>query len=107
MPRAAGDGLQRQGPAGDCLPMTSRFNEPGKNVPPIVKQRNKPRRQLATRNISRDEAATAPLVLRRAGNDAAAGTITIKLAETHKLVINRRNGNRIFADPSAGGDFYE
>jgi hypothetical protein len=43
--------------------MTAGFDEPDKDVPPIVKQRDKARRQLATRNILRDEAAPAPLVL--------------------------------------------
>jgi len=62
MPHAGGDGMQQQWPAGDRLPMTVWFNQPDEDVPPIVKQRNKARSELAAGKVLCYETAPAPLV---------------------------------------------
>ena len=63
VPRARGDGRQKQRPAGDRLAVEMRVGEADKDVPPIVKQRKQPGREPATRQVVRREAAPAPLVL--------------------------------------------
>ena len=56
------DGLQQQRPAGDCLAMMIRVGEAHEQIPPIEHQRDAACHQAAALEITRREAAPAPLV---------------------------------------------
>ena len=96
MAQPLGDGVQQQRTAGDGFSVPIRLGQTNEDVPPIIKQRHHARRQPTARQILRDEAAPAPLVLQFVENVLSVGAIAIELAEAPQLLDERSHQNLIF-----------
>ena len=83
------DGAQQQGTACDGFSVPIRLGQTNKDVPPIIKQRDHARRQATAREILRDEAAPAPLILQFVENILSVSAVAIELAEAPHLLDER------------------
>ena len=75
------DGVQQQGTACDGFSVPIRLGQTDKDVSPIIKQRDHARRQATAREILRDAAALAPLILQFVENILSVRAVAIELTE--------------------------
>ena len=75
------DRREEQRPAGDGLAMQVGIGEANEDVPPVVEQRDEPRREPATGEIVRRRAAPAPLVLHLVEDVFPVASVAIELTE--------------------------
>lgn len=84
---APADRGHQPGPTGDGLESGFGVGQAHKQTPPVVDQRHGTRRQLATMQIVRGEAAPAPLVLELVEGVLGVGAVAVELAEREDFVV--------------------
>src|SRR5208337_5212214 len=102
-----GDGVQQQRSARDRLSVTIRLGQAREDVPPIIKQRHQAGRRTTARQVMRDEAAPAPLVLQLVENILSVAAVAVELAKAFQGLAERRGENLIFPHLLARADVEE
>src|SRR5271157_3796903 len=74
------------------------IGEANEDVPPVVEQRDEPRREPATGEIVRRKAAPAPLVLHLVEDVFPVAAVAIELTERFRRLVERGDQNRVFVD---------
>src|SRR5271166_4316115 len=71
------------------------IGEANEDVPPVVEQRDEPRREPATGEIVRRKAAPAPLVLHLVEDVFPVAAVAIELTERFRRLVERGDQNRL------------
>src|SRR6059058_1820368 len=96
MARLPGNRLQQQWPAGDRLTMMLRIGQAYEQAPPVVNETNNAGEQPAALQVLRRETAPAPVALQFIKGVFAICAITIELAQSQNLAVQRTYQSGVF-----------